>query len=124
MIWVPNQDLVRKSPPALRARVPSSVFEDERNHEVDYNDEESQEEDGGNVLESTHAENVIESNGKEVAEPDPRLIMGAGSAAIAKRNAVLTQKIMVDLAATKQIKLHTSLLHTTQQQGHSCSSTL
>jgi hypothetical protein len=52
MIWVPNQDLVRKSPPVLRVRAPSSVFEDEHNHDVDYTDD-SPNEDGGATLESS-----------------------------------------------------------------------
>jgi hypothetical protein len=55
------------------------------------------------------------SGGRE-DDADPRLIMG-GAATSAKRSAVLTQAIMMDLAATKQIRLHTSLLHPTQQQA-------
>ena len=117
MIWVPSQGLVQETQPAIRERNPPPITDDDRNYEVDYNDEESQEEDGGNVLESNHAENVIERNGKEVAEPDPRLIMGAGSTAIAKRNAVLTQKIMMDIAATKQIRLHLTVTSNTTTSG-------
>jgi hypothetical protein len=134
MIWVPNQGLVQENQLALPDRNPPSVYDDERNYEVDYNDE-SPEEDGGSALENTasfseetiiqrnapatvaHTENVIEGNGKGDDELDPRLVMGAGATTIARRNAVLTQKIMMDLAATKQIRLHTSLLHTTQQQA-------
>ena len=134
MLWVPDQGLARKSQLVLPERNPPSVYEDERNYEVDYNDE-SPDEDGGTALESTaafgeetiiqrnapttvaHTENVIEGNGKGEEEPDPRLGMGAGATTIARRNAVLTQKIMMDLAATKQIRLHTSLLHPTQQQA-------
>jgi hypothetical protein len=124
MIWVPNQGLVQENQLAIRGRNPPPINDDERNYEVDYNDE-SQEEDGGTVLESTastseetviqrnapaavsHAENVIEGNGKGEADPDPKLVMGAGATTIARRNAVLTQKIMMDMAATKQIRLHT-----------------
>ncbi len=55
-------------------------------------------------------------NGKEEAEPDPRLAMGVGTNTIARRNAVLTQAIVLDMAANKQIKLRTSILDNTQQQ--------
>ena len=45
------------------------------------------------------------------------MVMGAGATTIAKRNQkVLTQAIMLDLAATKQIRLRTSVLDHTQQQ--------
>ena len=121
-IWVPNQELVRKSPPALRARVPSSVFEDERNHDVDYTDD-SPNEDGSSTLESTallsdesifqhnnpaisqnnppttvvQAKHENKNDGKEEAEPTARLGMGVGATTITKRNAVLTQAIVLDL---------------------------
>jgi hypothetical protein len=117
MIWVPNHDLVRKSPPVLHARAPSSVFEDERNHDVDYTDD-SPNEDGGATLESSalsSEENIIiqdnnpaisqnnppttgvqAKNGKDEAEPGAGLVMGAGATTIAKRNQVLTQAIMLD----------------------------
>jgi hypothetical protein len=136
MIWVPNHDLVRKSPPVLHTRAPSSVFEDEHNHDVDYADD-SPNEDGNATLESSalsSEENIIQNNnpaisqnnppttvvqaknGKDEAEPEARLVMGAGATTIAKRNQVLTQAIMLDLAATKQIRLRTSVLDHTQQQ--------
>jgi hypothetical protein len=142
MIWMPSHGLVRKSPPALHARTPSSVFEDEHNHDVDYTDD-SPNEDGGTALESSalsSEENIIQNNnpaisqnnppttvvqakhensrnGKDEAEPQAMLVMGAGATTIAKRNQVLTQAIMLDLAATKQIRLRTSLLDHTQQQA-------
>jgi hypothetical protein len=136
MIWVPNHDLVWKSPPVLHARAPSSVFEDERNRDVDYTDD-LPNEDGGATLESSalsSEESIIQNNnpaisqnnspttvvqaknGKDEAEPEARLVMGAGATTIAKRNQVLTQAIMLDLAATKQIRLRTSVLDHTQQQ--------
>jgi hypothetical protein len=142
MIWMPNHGLVRKSPPVLHARTPSSVFEDEHNHDVDYTND-SPNEDGGTALESSalsSEENIIpnnnpvisqnnppttvvqakhesEGNGKGEAEPEARLVVGGGATTIAKRNQVLTQAIMLDLAATKQIRLRTSLLDHTQQQA-------
>jgi hypothetical protein len=137
MVWVPNHERVQKSSPALPARPPYPVFGDEHNHGVDYT-EDSPNEDGSTVLESSdvssevnnpatiqnnhpttvvQAKHEIKGNGKGEAEPDPRLIMGIGATTIAKRNAVLTQAIMLDLAATKQIRLHTPLLDHTQQQA-------
>jgi hypothetical protein len=121
----------------LRASAPSSVFEDERNHDVDYNDDSSNE-DGGATLESSalpSEDNITQHNNpaisqnkppttvvqarnvKDESEPDARLVVGAGATTIAKRNQVLTQAIMLDLAATKQIRLRTSLLDHTQQQA-------
>jgi hypothetical protein len=137
MIWVPNQELVRKSPPVLRARAPSSVFEDERNHDVDYTDDSPNEDDGATLESSAllSEDNIIQhnspaisqnnppttvvqaKNGKDESEPDARLVVGAGATTIAKRNQVLTQAIMLDLAAAKQIRLRTSLLDHTQQQA-------
>ncbi len=136
MIWVPNQDLVRKSPSVLRARASSSVFEDERNHDVDYADDSPNEHDSATLESSAlpSEDNIIQhnnpavsqnntpttvvqaKNGKDEADPDARLVVGAGATTIAKRNQVLTQAIMLDLAATKQIRLHTSVLDHTQQQ--------
>jgi hypothetical protein len=131
MICVPNQDLVRKSPPVLRARAPSS--EDERNHDVDYTDDSPNEDDGATLESSAlpSEDNIIQhnnpavsqsnppttvKNGKDEADPDARLVVGAGATTIAKRNQVLTHAIMLDLAATKQIRLRTSVLDHTQQQ--------
>jgi hypothetical protein len=137
MIWVPNHGLVRKSPPALQARAPYFVFEDERNHDVDYNDD-SPNEEGSTPLERpalssednnpaiiqnnlpttvVQAKHESEGNGKGEAEPEARLVMGAGATTIAKRNQVLTQDIMLDLAATKQIRVRTSVLDHAQQQA-------
>jgi hypothetical protein len=137
MISVPNHGLVRKSPPALQARTTYPIFGKEHNHDVDYTDD-SPNEDGGAALESpalssednnpaiiqndlpttfVQAKHDIESNGKEEAQLEARLVMGAGATTIAKRNQVLTQAIMSDLAATKQIRLRTSLLGHTQQQA-------
>jgi hypothetical protein len=134
---VPNDGPVRKIPPVLHARTPSSVFEDEHNHDVDYNDD-SPSDEGSTPLERpalssednnsviiqnnlpttvVQAKHENESNGKDEAEPEARLVMGAGATTIAKRNQVLTQAIMMDLAATKQIRLRTSLLDHTQQQA-------
>jgi hypothetical protein len=137
MIWVPHHGLVRKSPPVLHAHAPYSAFEDESNHDVDYNDD-SPNEEGSTPLERpalssedknptiiqnnlpttvVQAKHESEGNGKGEAEPEARLVMGAGATTIAKRSQVLTQAIMLDLAATKQIRLRTSLLDHTQQQA-------
>jgi hypothetical protein len=122
MIWVPNHGLVRKSPPVLQAHPPYPIFGEEHNHNVDYT-EDSPNEDGGTLLESPAVSSegnnpaIVQNNGKEEAEPEARLIMGAGATTIVKRNTVLTQTIMLDLAATKQIRLHTPLLDQTQQQA-------
>jgi hypothetical protein len=137
MIWVPTHGFVRKSPPALQACTTYPIFGEEHNHDVDYTDG-SPNEDGGAALESpalpsednnpaiiqnnlpttvVQAKHEIESNGKEEAQSEARLVMGAGATTIAKRNQVLPQAIMSDLAATKQIRLRTSLLDDTQQAG-------
>ncbi len=122
MVWVPNHDRVKKSSPSLPPRPPYPIFGEEHNDDVDYA-EDSPNEDGGTVLESPAVSSednnpaIIQNNRKEEAEPEARLIMGAGATIIAKRNAVLTQAIMLDLAATKQIRLHTPLLDHTQQQA-------
>jgi hypothetical protein len=59
---------------------------------------------------------VQAKNGKDEADPDARLVVGAGATTTAKRNHILTQAIMLDLAATKQIRLRTYVLDHTQQQ--------
>jgi hypothetical protein len=121
----PNQD----STPALPERAPYPTFGEEHNNDVDYIDD-SPSEDGSTILENpamssednnpTDIQNSSQSesngNGKEEAEPDPRLAMGVGTNTIARRNAVLTQAIVLDMAANKQIKLRTSILDNTQQQ--------
>ncbi len=68
-----------------------------------------------NLKESNADQGKPSDNGKEEAEPMASMIMGADI--IAKRNAVLTQAIVLDLAATKQIQLRTSILDNNQQQS-------
>jgi hypothetical protein len=140
MIWVPSHGLVRKSPPVLHARTPSSAFEDERNHNLNYNDDSPNdgneegttslerpvlfgEDNNPAIIQNNLPTTVVQAkhenvrNGKDEAEPEATLVMGAGATTIAKHNQVLTQAIMLDLAATKQIRLRTSLLDHTQQQA-------
>jgi vacuolar-type H+-ATPase subunit H len=114
--------------PALPQRAPYPIFGEEHNDDVDYDDD-SPGEDNGTPLENpaassengnpaTVVQTSDESNGntREKEEPDPRLAMGVVDNNIATRNAVLTQAIVLDMAANKQIKLRTSILDNTQQQ--------
>ncbi len=114
MIWVPNQGLVQQSQLAIHGRNLPSTNDDDSNFEVDYN-EESPNEDGSSILESTALssdENIIQNNnpaisqdnppttvvqakhenkgnGKAEVDPDPRLVMGTGATTIARRSACL-----------------------------------
>jgi hypothetical protein len=117
MLMWPNHDQVCKIAPAP-ARAPYPIYGAEHNHDVDYGANSSNEE-GSTTLENPSESNADQEkpsdNGKEEAEPEAIINMGAGT--VAKRNAVLTQAIVLDLAVTKQIKLHASILDHTQQQA-------
>ena len=120
--WTFDGQPQASSAPALPARPSYPDYGGERNHDVDYTDD-SPNEDGSSTLESTALlsdENIIQNNnpaisqnnppttvvqakhenkndGKEEAEPTARLGMGVGATTITKRNAVLTQAIVLDL---------------------------
>ncbi len=117
LLW-PNHDQVGKEAPAS-ARASYPTYGEEHSHDVDYN-EDSAEDKNNPALEGPAKLGVDQAkpSGSGEGEADPRLIfLGGGTATIAKRSAVLTQAIMLDLAATKQIRLHTPLLDHTQQQA-------
>jgi hypothetical protein len=103
---------------SAKEHAPYPTFGAEHDNDVDYGAD-SPNEEGNITLESPSESNADQEKpsdkGKEEAEPEAIVNMGAGT--IAKRNAVLTQAIVLDLAATKQIKLHTSILDYTQQQA-------
>jgi hypothetical protein len=91
---------------------------------VDYNEDSSNDEgapqnDGIITLESPTGLIADQKKPSDTVkgEAEPEAITNVGAGTIAKRNAVLTQAIVLDLAATKQIKLHTSILDQTQQQA-------
>jgi hypothetical protein len=117
MIVLPPLERIRKSA-LVQARAPYSTYGEEHDNDVDYSGDSPCEE-GSAALESPANSGTDQEkpngNGKEEVDPGAILDMGAGT--IIKRNAVLTQAIVLDLAATKQIKLHTSIFDTKQQAG-------
>ncbi len=102
MVWVPNHDRHQKSAPVLPARPRYPVFGEEHNHDVDYSGDSTGDE--SNPAQESPEEPISEQTNpkdSEKGEAGPETVTNMGAGTIAKRNAVLTQAIMLDLAATK-----------------------